>query len=51
MKDLRNRSPRFFGDSITEWGRDRSQASDLGTGFVHYVGEALKKKVPNFGYL
>lgn len=37
----------FFGDSITEWGRDRSQPSDLGTGYVHYVGEELKKEVPH----
>lgn len=37
----------FFGDSITEWGRDRNQPSDLGTGYVHYVGEELKKKVPH----
>ena len=27
--------------------RDRNQPSDLGTGFIHYVGEALKKKVPH----
>lgn len=47
MKILETDRLVFFGDSITEWGRDRSQASDLGTGFVHYVGEALKKKVPN----
>ena len=47
MKILETYRLVFFGDSITEWGRDRSQASDLGTGFVHYVGEALKKKVPN----
>ena len=37
----------FFGDSITEWGRDRNQPSDLGTGYVHYVGEELKKEVPH----
>lgn len=47
MKILETDRLVFFGDSITEWGRDRNQPSDLGTGFVHYVGEALKKKVPN----
>lgn len=47
MKILETDRLVFFGDSITEWGRDRNQPSDLGTGFIHYVGEALKKKVPN----
>lgn len=47
MKILETDRLVFFGDSITEWGRDRNQPSDLGTGFIHYVGEALKKKVPH----
>ena len=47
MKSLETDRLVFFGDSITEWGRDRNQPSDLGTGFIHYVGEALKKKVPH----
>ena len=34
MKILETDRLVFFGDSITEWGRDRNQPSDLGTGFM-----------------
>ena len=31
----------FFGDSITEWGRDRENPTSLGTGYVKYVSNYL----------
>lgn len=31
----------FFGDSITEWGRDKADPASLGTGFVSLVAADL----------
>lgn len=36
----------FFGDSITEWGRDRENPTSLGTGYVKYVSNYLLDVYP-----
>lgn len=35
----------FFGDSITEWGRDKADPASLGTGFVSLVAADLLDRV------
>ena len=44
---LRNRDRLvFFGDSITEWGRDREEASSLGNGYVASLSQLLDENYP-----
>ena len=39
----------FFGDSITEWGRDRSNPDSLGHGYVSIVAADLLDRSPELG--
>ncbi|HSI85212.1 MAG: SGNH/GDSL hydrolase family protein [Candidatus Methylacidiphilales bacterium] len=39
----------FYGDSITDAGRNREQETSLGNGYAHFVGARLKAKYPHFG--
>ncbi|MGU7877024.1 SGNH/GDSL hydrolase family protein [Streptococcus suis] len=36
----------FFGDSITEWGRDKDNAESLGHGYVNHVAGQLAARYP-----
>ena len=36
----------FQGDSITDWGRDRSDYHDLGSGYPKFAAEAIKNRHP-----
>ncbi|HFI0292131.1 TPA: SGNH/GDSL hydrolase family protein [Streptococcus suis] len=36
----------FFGDSITEWGRDKNDAGSLGHGYVNHVAGQLAARYP-----
>ena len=39
----------FFGDSITEWGRDKSNSDSLGHGYVSIVAADLLDRSPELG--
>lgn len=39
----------FFGDSITEWGRDKSNPDSLGHGYVSIVAADLLDRSPELG--
>lgn len=41
MEIRKNDRTVFFGDSITEWGRDKADPASLGTGFVSLVAADL----------
>lgn len=41
MEIRKNDRTVFFGDSITEWGRDKADPASLGTGFVRLVAADL----------
>ncbi|PTY03980.1 GDSL family lipase [Verrucomicrobia bacterium LW23] len=38
----------FYGDSITDAGRNREQETHLGNGYAHFIGARLKAKFPQF---
>ncbi|MCI5871734.1 MULTISPECIES: SGNH/GDSL hydrolase family protein [Streptococcus] len=40
----------FFGDSITEWGRDKEDAQSLGYGYVHFVASHLLFHYPDYRF-
>lgn len=46
MKLKKNDRLVFFGDSITEWGRDREEASSLGNGYVASLSQLLDENYP-----
>ncbi len=46
MKLYKNDVIVFFGDSITEWGRDKNDASSLGHGYVNHVAGQLAVRYP-----
>ena len=37
----------FQGDSITDWGRDRSDYHDLGNGYPKYAAKYIKEMMPD----
>lgn len=45
MEIRKNDRTVFFGDSITEWGRDKADPASLGTGFVSLVAADLLDRV------
>ena len=46
MKLKKNDRLVFFGDSITEWGRNREDETSLGNGYVAALSQMLTERFP-----
>lgn len=46
MKLKKNDRLVFFGDSITEWGRNREDETSLGNGYVAALSRILTERFP-----
>lgn len=40
----------FFGDSITEWGRDKADPTSLGHGYANFVAGHLAHHYPQYAF-
>ena len=50
MKLQKNDRILFFGDSITDAGRDKSNAADLGYGYAKMIAESLSGEYPEWNF-